>query len=161
MRYSAQKTGGIGLNSDKLTEKIFETFDSINVETLFEKLKFSLKGENMLLAILNNTGGECSLSTITKNFGFTAARLSAVIKSLEVKGFVERRQNEKDKRKSTVALTSEGAVQFLRYRQEAIANALVIIEELGEEDVCEFLRIIRKISDIANTQSKLELIDNQ
>ncbi len=149
------------MNSDNLTEKIFETFDSINVEMLFEKLKFSLKGENMLLAILNNSGGECSLSTITKNFGFTAARLSAIIKSLEAKGYVERCQNEKDRRKSTVALTSEGTMQFLHYRQEAIGNALVIIEQLGEKDVCEFLRIIRRISDITNRQQELELIDNQ
>lgn len=154
-------TGGINLNSDKLTEKILETFDSINVEMLFEKLKFSLKGENMLLAILNNSGGECSLSTITKNFGFTAARLSAIIKSLEAKGFVERHQNEKDKRKSTVALTSEGAMQFLYYRQESIKNALVIIEQLGEKDVCEFLRIIRRISEITNNQQELELVANQ
>ena len=78
------------MNSDCLTEKIFETFDSINVELLFEKLKFSLKGENMILAILNNAGGECSLGMICKNFGFTAARLSAIVKSLEAKGYVER-----------------------------------------------------------------------
>ena len=149
------------MNSDNLTEKIFETFDSINVELLFEKLKFSLKGENMLLAILNNTGGGCSLSAITKNFGFTAARLSAVIKSLEAKGYVERHQNEKDRRKSTVALTSEGTMQFLRYRQEAITNALVIVEELGEKDICEFLRIIRRISDITNGQEKLRAVVNQ
>ena len=149
------------MNSDKLTEKIFETFDSINVEMLFEKLKFSLKGENMILAILNNAGGECSLGMITKKFGFTAARLSAIIKSLEVKGYVERYQNEKDRRKSTLALTAEGAMRFLQYRQEAIGNALVIIEQLGEEDVCEFLRIIKRISDITNVQQKIELIDNR
>ena len=153
--------GGSILNSEKLTRQVFETFDSINVEMLFEKLKFSLKGENMILAILNNAGGECSLSKITRNFDFTAARLSAIIKSLEAKGFVERHQNETDRRKSTVALTGEGTMQYLLYRQEAIKNALVIIEQLGEKDVCEFLRIIRKISDITNNQEKLEPIDIQ
>lgn len=143
------------MSSEKLTEQVFETFDSINVEMLFEKLKFSLKGENMLLAILNNLGGECSISKITKNFDFTAARLSAVIKSLEAKGFVKRIQNEKDRRTTTVVLTTEGAMHYLKYRQEAMQNALVIIEQLGEEDICEFLRIIKKLSDITNNSEDL------
>ncbi len=148
------------MSSDSLTEKIFETFDSINVELLFEKLKFSLKGENLILAVLNNAGGECSLGMICKNFGFTAARLSAIVKSLEAKGYVERHQNELDRRKSTISLTSKGAMQFLHYRQQAIGNALFIVDQLGEEDVFELLRIIRKISDITKKQ-ELELIDNQ
>ena len=138
------------MNNEKLTEEIFETFDKINVEVLFEKLKFSLKGENMLLAILNNSGGHNTLSKITQNFDFTPARLSAVIKTLEAKGFVERIQNEKDRRTTTVFITSEGVMQYLRHREEAIRNALVIVEKLGEKDVCEFIRIIRKISDITN-----------
>ena len=149
------------MNSDGLAEKIFETFDSINVELLFEKLKFSLKGENLILAILNNAGGECSPGMICKNFGFTAARLSAIVKSLEAKGYVERHQNEQDRRKSTISLTSKGAMQFLNYRLEAIGNALFITEQLGEKDVFEFLRIIRKISDITNNQEKVEPVDNQ
>lgn len=138
------------MSNDKLTEKIFETFDNVNVEVLFEKLKFSLKGENMLLAILNNLGGRSSLSKITQNFDFTPARLSAVIKSLESKGLVERVHNENDRRTTTVLLTGEGTMHYLRHREEAIRNALFIVEELGEKDVCEFLRIIRKISNITN-----------
>ena len=147
------------MNNEKLTEEIFETFDKINVEMIFEKLKFSLKGENMLLAILNNLGGQSTLSKITQNFGFTPARLSAVIKSLEAKGFVERVQNENDRRTNTVFLTSEGTMQYLRYREEAIRNALVIVEQLGEKDVCEFIRIIRRISDITNGAYEISAIE--
>ena len=143
------------MDNEKLTEELFKTFDKINVDVLFEKLKFSLKGENMLLAILNNMGGQSTLSKITQNFDFTPARLSAVIRSLEAKGFVERSQNEKDRRTTTVFLTSEGTMQYLRYREEAIRNALVIVEQLGENDVCEFMRIIRKISDITDSSNEI------
>lgn len=143
------------MDNEKLTEELFKTFDKINVDVLFEKLKFSLKGENMLLAILNNMGGQSTLSKITQNFDFTPARLSAVIRSLEAKGFVERSQNEKDRRTTTVFLTSEGTMQYMRYREEAIRNALVIVEQLGENDVCEFMRIIRKISDITDSSNEI------
>lgn len=138
------------MDNEKLTEELFETLDSINVETIFDKMKFSLKGENMLLAILTTLGGQSTLSKITEISAFTPARLSAVIKSLEAKGFVERVHNEDDRRTTTVFLTSEGAMQYLSYRQEAIRNAFVIVEQLGEEDVCEFIRIIRKIAEITN-----------
>ena len=144
------------MQSDKLTQQIFETFDNINVEVLFEKLKFSLKGENMLLSILNNLGGQSSISKITQNFGFTPARLSAVLKSLEAKGFVKRVVNEKDRRTTTVVLTTEGIMHHLRYREQAIRNALVMVEQLGEKDVSEFLRIITKISDISKKSEDIE-----
>ena len=147
------------MQSDKLTQQIFETFDNINVEVLFEKLKFSLKGENMLLAILNNLGGQSSISKITQNFGFTPARLSAVLKSLEAKGFVKRVSNEEDRRTTTVELTTEGIMHHLRYREQAIKNALVMVEKLGEKDVSEFLRIITKISDISKNPEDMESLE--
>ena len=58
-------------------------------------------------------------------------------------------------------LTSEGAMHHLLYRQQAIENALVITDSLGEEDVREFLRIIRKISDITNSSEKISVADKE
>ena len=134
-----------------LIGRVLETFDSINIEMLFEKLRFSLKGENMLMSILNSLGGQGTAREITQYFDFTPARLSALVKTLEAKGFVKKIQNEDDRRTSTIILTSEGSMQYLRYREEAIRNTLVLVEYLGEEDVHELLRIIKKISDISNS----------
>lgn len=142
-------------DNERLIEQVLETFDNINIEALFEKLKFSLKGENMLMSILNSLGGQGTAREITQYFDFTPARLSALVKTLEAKGFVKKIQNEDDRRTSTIILTSEGAMQYLRYREEAIRNALVLIEQLGEEDVDELLRIIKKISDISNSFSEI------
>ncbi len=142
------------MSNEKLIEKIFETFDSINIEGLFDKLNFSLKGENMLMSILNSLGGQSTPGEIIQYFDFTPARLSALVKTLEAKGFVKKVHNKKDRRTSTIILTSEGTLHYMRYREQAIKNALVIVEQLGEEDVCEFLRIIKKVSDISNSVSE-------
>ena len=147
------------MSNEKLIEKIFETFDSINIEALFDKLNFSLKGENMLLSILNSLGGQGTAGEITQYFDFTPARLSALVKALEAKGFVKKIHNRKDRRTSTIILTSEGSLHYMQYREQAIKNALVIVEELGEEDVCEFLRIIKKVSDISNSFSESDSHD--
>lgn len=136
--------------NENLIERVLETFDSINIEMLFEKMKFSLKGENMLLSILNSLGGQGTAREITQYFDFTPARLSALVKTLEAKGFVKKIQNKDDRRTSTIVLTSEGSMQYLRYRQETIQNALVLVEYLGEEDMLELLRIVKKISDVSN-----------
>lgn len=138
------------MDNEKLIAEVFETFDSINIEFLFEKLKLSLKGENMLMSILNNLGGQGTAAEINQYFDFTPARLSAIVKTLEAKGLVQKVQNKKDRRSFTIVLTSEGVMHYMRYRERAIANAMFLVEYLGEEDVAEFLRIVKKISDISN-----------
>ncbi len=138
------------MDNEKLITEVFETFDSINIEFLFEKLKLSLKGENMLMSILNNLGGQGTAAEINQYFDFTPARLSAIVKTLEAKGLVQKVQNKKDRRSFTIVLTSEGVMHYMRYRERAIANAMFLVEYLGEEDVTEFLRIVKKISDISN-----------
>ncbi len=138
------------MQSEYLAEQILETFDSIDTEIILSKLKLSLKGENLLLMILNDLGGSGTPGKIIERLDFTGARLSAIIKSLEGKGLVERRKNDGDKRSTIVALTDSGREYYIRLRAEIISNALTMIEQLGEKDVCEFLRIIKRLAVIAN-----------
>lgn len=138
------------MQSEYLAEQILETFDSIDTEIILAKLKLSLKGENLLLMILNDLGGSGTPGKIIERLDFTGARLSAIIKSLEGKGLVERRKNDGDKRSTIVALTDSGREYYIRLRAEIISNALTMIEQLGEKDVCEFLRIIKRLAVIAN-----------
>lgn len=151
------------MEREYLAEQILTTFDSIDTESLLDRLKLSLKGENLLLMILSDLGGSGTPSKIIERLDFTGARLSAIIKSMESKGLVERRRNEGDKRSTIVALTNEGKELYIRLRAEIISNALTIIEQLGEKDVCEFLRIIKKLADIANNtalyENKKEVIE--
>lgn len=139
------------MNSELLASQILETFDKINAEKILNKLKLSLKGENLLVSILAEIGGESTPGKLIDKLDFTAARLSAITKSLESKGFIQRIQNEKDKRSTIIALTQQGYQHYVKLRQEIAENALTIIEQLGEKDVQEFLRIIGRIVNIANT----------
>lgn len=145
------------MQSEYLAEQILETFDSIDTETLLEKLKLSLKGENLLLMILSDLGGSGTPGKIIERLDFTGARLSAIIKSLENKGFVERRKNDGDKRSTIVALTDSGKEHYIKLRAEIISNALTIIEQLGEKDVCEFLRLIKRLAEIANNTDDYDI----
>lgn len=139
------------MNSDILAAEMLKTFEDLNIENVFDRLKLSLKGENAIIMLLNDCGGKATPGKLSENTVFTAARLSAIIKSLEGKGLVERLSNDSDKRSAYVALTADGYEYYLRMRAEIISNALTIIEQLGESDVNEFLRIAKRLVDIVNT----------
>ncbi|MBQ8503156.1 MAG: winged helix DNA-binding protein [Clostridia bacterium] len=136
-----------------LTSEILKTFENINSENILNKLNLSFKGENAILMLLNEYGGRSTPSKLLERLDFTAARLSAIIKSLENKGFVEKIQNESDKRSTIVALTENGFKHFSKLREDIVRNASIVIEQLGENDVCEFLRIIKRLVDIASTEN--------
>lgn len=141
------------MNSEILAQQLLSTFDSIDTEILLDRLRLSLKGENLLLMILSDLGGSGTPGKIIERLDFTGARLSAIIKSMESKGLVERKKHSADKRSTIVALTDEGREHYIRLRAEIVSNALTIIEQLGEQDVCEFLRIIKRLAEIANNTS--------
>lgn len=144
------------MQSEFLAEQILNTFDRIDTEILLDRLKLSLKGENLLLMILSDLGGSGTPGKIIERLDFTGARLSAIIKSLESKGLVERRKHSSDKRSTIVALTDEGKEHYISLRAEIISNALTIIEQLGEDDVREFLRIVSKLADISNNTAQYD-----
>lgn len=145
------------MQREYLAEEILNTFDSIDTEILLDRLKLSLKGENLLLMILSDLGGSGTPGRIIERLDFTGARLSAIIKSLESKGLVERKKHAEDKRSTIVALTEEGREYYIRLRAEIVSNALTIIEQLGEQDVFELLRIMKRLSEIANDTSSYNM----
>lgn len=139
------------MDKEFLLKQLLETFDSVNVDKITTTLKLSLKGENLLLLCLHELGGRSTPGKLVEKLDYTAARLSAVIKSLENKGFVKRMKDIGDRRSTIVSITAEGKAHFERLKQEILKNAGIIIENLGEDDVYELLRIVKKLSTITNS----------
>ncbi|MGN0620509.1 MAG: MarR family winged helix-turn-helix transcriptional regulator [Porcipelethomonas sp.] len=79
----------------------------------------------------------------------TSARMSAALKSLNAKGYIERRVSESDKRKIPVMLTENGYSYFKEEKEKLYAGYKEMFSKLGEEDTGEFIRILKKLNDIA------------
>lgn len=137
--------------NELLAKELLECFENFNTERVLNRLKLTYKGENIILFLLMEFGGSSTPGELCEKVDFTGARLSAIIKSLESKGYVEKVQNEKDKRSSIVAITSEGFIYYMSLRRQIVENAITIIEELGEDDVKELLRIINRLGEISNS----------
>lgn len=136
------------MDKEALAEDLLTAFGSINKKDFFDKAKFNFKGENLMLAILMQAGGKATPGEIMRYADFTAARLTAIAKKLESKGFVKRIQNLQDKRSTIIEMTYEGVVHFKIIQKEIIGNVLNLIEHLGENDAEEFLRLIKRLAEV-------------
>lgn len=143
------------MEKDILAKSMMDAFDSINKQELFEKMKITFKGENLMLAILMEMGGKATPGELIQYTECTAARLTAIAKSLESKGFVKRIQNSEDKRSTIIEMTSEGISKFMLLQKEAIESILNLIEKLGENDAREFVRLVQRLSEISSEKSGL------
>ena len=136
---------------EELLNDIVETLMMFNKSKTFHSFQENVKSEKHCLAVIFQNSGECSPGKIAKTLDVTAARVAAILKSLESRGFIERFTDVKDKRKSLVKLTETGN-DFVRQLGEMIlGHAMLVVEKLGEADSIEFIRILKKI--LANEDS--------
>ena len=142
------------MNNEQLAKELLDCFDNFNTERVLNRLKLSYKGENIILFLLMELGGSGTPGQLYERVDFSAARLSAIIKSLESKGYVEKNKNRKDKRSSIVEITGEGFMYFMSLRRQIVENAMTIIEKLGEDDVKQLLRIIGRLGEISNSMEE-------
>ena len=144
------------MERDTLAENLMAAFDSINRQALFERMKATFKGENLMLAMLMKMGGKATPGELIKYTECTAARLTAIAKSLETKGLVNRIQNAEDKRSTIIEMTADGITKFMNLQKEAAERVFNLIEKLGERDAEEFIRLVSRLSEISKDSSVFE-----
>lgn len=142
------------MDKEKLTIELIEAFDSVNKTDILNRFRIALKGEDLLICILVRMGGVSTPGQIGEFVEYTPARLSAVLKNLESKGFITKRQDELDKRYSIIEITDKGLEYERELEKEVIGNSLFIVEQLGEKDCAEFLRIVKRLVEIAKSEKK-------
>lgn len=142
-------SGGKALNKENLANDLLVAFESVNKKGILEKNKFHLKGENLMLALLTELGGKATPGELIHYTDFTAARLTAISKQLEAKGFVTRNKNKEDRRSTVIEITSDGMAQFVELKKEILKNVTVLVEKLGEKDAEDFLRLMNRFAEIS------------
>ena len=140
--------GGYAMNKNDLLANIVSTFALINRADAFQALQKKLKGENILLARLYETGGKSTPGALAEFLDVTAARVTAIIHALEHKDLVERLSSGADKRRVIVQITEKGKTVVEGIRTEALRHSEMLMEKIGESDTHEFLRIMNKIIEI-------------
>ncbi len=114
-----------------------------------KKANTFLHGEMFILNFLVNLQADSMPSELAAAMNTSTARVAMALKSLESKGLIRRRIDEEDRRKVIVSITEEGSRMVLAERQEMRDRMVSILNELGEKDAREYIRIVERITDIS------------
>ena len=108
----------------------------------------NLKGERYLMLYLKQHGGTASPGEICASLGVTNARIAAITKSLERKGYIVRIPDKIDRRRIAISMTEAGKERVDRKGKEIEKAVASVFEQLGEKDTSELLRIMGRAVDI-------------
>ncbi len=146
--------GGVPMNSNKaiLIKELIESIEAVSKCPAASKIKMTLKGENHFLCNLSHLGGVSTPGEIASSTVFTNARLSMIIKRLEIKGLIERQKDEKDKRCTIIRMTPRGEETVKKLEDEIVESVGFLVDGLGEDDSRQLLKLLKKFSDIEITR---------
>lgn len=103
---------------------------------------------------------EANYIDIEKTLDISSARMAKLIAFLQSKGFIDKKINEKDKRKCIVFLTKEGCKKKKELENRIIEFSRRITEKVGQENIEQFMKLFTLISDAAY-EVDLELEDEK
>lgn len=137
------------MNIEDKADEFLLSLKSLSHITAYKLIGELSKGEIFLLGYLHSCGGTARSNALSQALGTSTARIAAAVKSMERKGWVYRESDQENKRKTMVHLTSEGHKHVMEYRERARSAVMRLLAELGEADTEDYLRITRRINEIA------------
>lgn len=113
------------------------------------------EGEYFALRLLSEEDPPSSPSEISKTMKVSTARVSALFRHLEEKGFIRKEHSDKDERAILISLTEKGR-EFISEKTAAAEEKLSdILEKMGAEDAAEYARLRKKILMIARKKETM------
>ena len=118
-----------------------------------EAISDACGGEFFALSLLLLDDAPGCPSGLSRSMGVSSARIAALLKHLEQKGWIRRCADELDERRVNVSLTEAGRELISERRKEAIGRAAAL-RSLGEEDAHEYVRLQQKMLDALSVSDK-------
>jgi len=92
-------------------------------------------------------GGEMAVMSALMR-GYLSARIANILRALEAKGWVEREHSKTDRRRVHVTVTDKGFQVIEIKRREFEDRTAAFLEQLGETDTQEMVRLLRRANEI-------------
>ena len=89
---------------------------------------------------------------LAEKLNYNEATVTRAIKRLENKGFIERKEDKKDKRKKNIVLTEKGEYVTKETMQKLEKIENIILNEFDSEEQKEFLKYLIKYYNIIETK---------
>ena len=136
------------MDFEELVSEFLEEFFRLGRYHRSREISSSMKGEAFLLMYLWKKQDTATPGELGKVMKTSSARIAAALNNLERKGQVVRKTDVKDRRKTMVGLTPEGAEQAKQWQKMPLCMVTRLMEQLGEEDAKQMLHILKRINEI-------------
>lgn len=140
------------INSE-LTTEVLSKSRMMFFEIKKRQINSVLHGEMFILHFISHKNAAVlpsELSVVTKT---SSARVAMALKNLESKGYVERNVDKADRRKVLVTITDKGSEEVKQQHERILFIMEKLVNELGEADVREYIRIVDRVIEISKTMS--------
>lgn len=118
--------------------------------SVLERITRVSRGEIFVLKILLFKDGVSTPSEISEAMKSTKGRISAILNSLEKKGFIGREIDKDNRRNIIVTLSDSGKEYVMNELQECYHIVAHAFEELGEEDSKRFVGLMERVFHLMN-----------
>ena len=105
----------------------------------------ALSGEMAVMRALMLAGGSLTPSELADRAWVSIAN---ILRALEAKGWVEREHSKTDRRRVHVIVTDKGFQDLEIKRREFEDRTAAFLEQLGETDTQEMVRLLRRANEI-------------
>lgn len=118
------------------------------VDKSINSLGFDLhRTQHMTLMYLSKVGGAASQKQIADNFNVSPAAVATLLKQLEAKGYVERRQDKSDSRRNLVQVSEKGLDIVEKSHEKFTEVDSNMVKGLSSQELETLETIIDKMAD--------------
>ncbi len=140
------------MNYNELAEEFLLKMQVLRKAAPHRNINEALQGESFVLRFIHCHNGDVLPSEISNEMEVSSARVAAALNSLENKGLITRQIDLSDRRKILVRLTDKGKEVAERHQREVIADTANLLQQMGEQDAKEYVRLIGRLGEIAPPQ---------
>ena len=117
------------------------------VDKSINSLGFDLhRTQHMTLMYLSKVGGAASQKQIADKFNVSPAAIATLLKQLEAKGYVERRQDSADTRRNLVQVTKKGLEIVEKSHEKFTEVDVGMTKGLTDDELLSLEKIIEKMT---------------
>ena len=136
------------MDSREMAQTLLQEFAQLFREGATRHMKDVSGGELGVLGYIHYRGGGVTPSDISREFHISTARVANVLNALERKEYIERRSDREDRRKVRIFATEKGQHRTEGCIAAAVDQAQMMMEQLGEQDAAEVVRLMQRIREI-------------
>lgn len=144
--------GNNKVNEYEVAELLFRQLRENPASSLSDVLTEFNRGEIGVLSYLAFDKDRALAGELSEKLNVTTARIASILNSLESKEYINRKEDDLDKRKTLVVITEKGKRLADEAKTEVMKKIVKVIREIGCEEIKDYLRIVLKIKKVLNEE---------